>query len=126
MLNRKISQDLNQNVSLPVIMMCLQGPLVLHVCYALVTRMLFTHLFFGLCRFFLCANVLNLEYVICSLLVGIAGGIMKQFNDQLPVASSIGKSAAPVSQKSGFESHWAGSGWHAGVLLVHVCGELSR
>ena len=41
-------------------------------------------------QIFLCANVLNLEYVICSLLVGIAGGIMKQFNDQLPVASSIG------------------------------------
>ena len=40
-LNRKISQDLNQNVSLPVIMMCLQGPLVLHVCYALVTQMLY-------------------------------------------------------------------------------------
>ena len=87
MLNRKISQDLSQNVSLPVIMLCLQGPLVLHVCYALVTRILFSHLFFGLCRLFLCANVLNLEYVICSLLVGIAGGIMKQFNDQLPVAS---------------------------------------
>ena len=41
-------------------------------------------------QIFLCANVLNLEYVICSLLVGITGGIMKQFNDQLPVASSIG------------------------------------
>ena len=65
-------------------MMCFQGLLVLHVCYALVTQnnavfqlifLTFVHRCTHL--IFLCANVLNLNIDICSLLAIIYWVTMK-------------------------------------------------
>ena len=63
-------------------MMCLQGPLVLHVCNALVTQMLYFSKFSHICSlvyadFFNVQMYLILNIDICSLLVGIDCVAMK-------------------------------------------------
>ena len=78
---------IKSELKLKLIMMSFQGPLI---CYAIVTpevllvtqltlyfSQFFPRFFVGLCRICLCANVLNLNIDICSLLVRIDCVAMK-------------------------------------------------